>query len=156
MHPFSSELPFHICDWLIISLKDFCIVIRKWPTFLPSTSRVKVNNTLSDSCECRNCLRRGESLSPVSFARHISDALTDHKMNILLYADDLVIIENTRLNFQRKLGRLHQYCVKKCLSVNIKKSTILVTNSTKLTGSFRFSTDTLKEVDLLKDIGLQF
>ena len=38
MHPFSSELSFHIHNWLIINLKDFCIVIRKWPSFLPSTS----------------------------------------------------------------------------------------------------------------------
>ena len=38
MHLFSSELSFHIHNWLIINLKDFCIVIRKWPTFLPSTS----------------------------------------------------------------------------------------------------------------------
>ena len=39
MEPFLSELPYHIYDWLIISLKDFCIVIRKWPTFLlPSRS----------------------------------------------------------------------------------------------------------------------
>ena len=36
MEPFLSELPYHIYEWLIISLKDFCIVIRKWPTFLPS------------------------------------------------------------------------------------------------------------------------
>ena len=27
---------FHVHNWLIISLKDFCIVIRKWPTFWPS------------------------------------------------------------------------------------------------------------------------
>ena len=36
MNPPSSELPFHVRNWLIISLKDFCIVIRKWPTFLPA------------------------------------------------------------------------------------------------------------------------
>ena len=29
MEPFLSELPYHIHDWLIISLKDFCIVIRQ-------------------------------------------------------------------------------------------------------------------------------
>ena len=40
---------------------------------------------------------------------------------MLSYADDLVIIANTRLDLQRKLDRLHQYCIKKCLSVNIKK-----------------------------------
>ena len=38
MNPLSSELPFHVHNWLIISLKDFCIVIRKWPTFWPSRS----------------------------------------------------------------------------------------------------------------------
>ena len=27
-------------NWLIISLKDFCIVIRKWPTFWPSNSYI--------------------------------------------------------------------------------------------------------------------
>ena len=36
MNPLSSELPLHVHNWLIISLKDFCIVIRKWPTFWPS------------------------------------------------------------------------------------------------------------------------
>ena len=29
IHPFSSELAFHSHNWLIISFKDFCIVIRK-------------------------------------------------------------------------------------------------------------------------------
>ena len=37
--PFSLEWSFHIHNWLIISLEDFCIVtvIRNWPTFLPSS-----------------------------------------------------------------------------------------------------------------------
>ena len=37
MNPLSSELPFHVHNWLIISLQDFCIVIRKCPTFWSST-----------------------------------------------------------------------------------------------------------------------
>ena len=47
MEPFLSELPYHIYDWLIISLKDFCIVIRKWPTFLPSS--IKDEQSLYDN-----------------------------------------------------------------------------------------------------------
>ena len=45
MNPLSSELPFHVHKWLIISLQDFCIVIRKWPTFWPSilTRAVTIN-----------------------------------------------------------------------------------------------------------------
>ena len=38
MNPLSSELPFHVHNWLIISLEDFCIVIRKWPAFWPSST----------------------------------------------------------------------------------------------------------------------
>ena len=89
----------------------------------------------------------------------INDALndhTDHANNILLYADDLVIIANTRLDLQIKFNRLHQYCIKKYLSVNIKLSKILVNNSRKPTGSFRFSTDTLQEVDSFKYLGVTF
>ena len=37
MNPLSSELPFPVHNWLIISLNDFCIVIRKLPTFWPFT-----------------------------------------------------------------------------------------------------------------------
>ena len=42
MNPLSSELPFYVHNWLIISLKDFCVVIRKWPTFWPSTSGYEI------------------------------------------------------------------------------------------------------------------
>ena len=126
------------------------------------TSRVKVNNTLCDSFECRNGLRQGKSLSPVLFAMHvndINDALNDHtihKINILLYADDLVIIASNRLDLKRKLDRLHQYCIKNCLSVNIKTSKILVNNSRKPTESFRYSTDKLEEVDSFKYLEATF
>ena len=37
MNPLSPELPFHVHNWLIISLKDVGIVIRKWPNVWPST-----------------------------------------------------------------------------------------------------------------------
>ena len=46
MNPLSSELPFHVHNWLIISLKDFCIVIRKWPTFWPSRRKASVSEML--------------------------------------------------------------------------------------------------------------
>ena len=84
-----------------VSTKMIAMIIELYSTV---TSLVKVNNTLSDSFECRNGLRQGESLSPILFAMHfndINDALNDHadhKINILLYADDLVIIANTRLD----------------------------------------------------------
>ena len=47
MNPILSELSFHVHTWLIISLKDFCIVIRKWPTFWPS---MKQQTIIITSC----------------------------------------------------------------------------------------------------------
>ena len=59
----------------------------------------------------------------------INDALNDHtdpKINILLYADDLVIIASTRLDLQRKLDRLHQYCIKKNVRPSMYKFAALL------------------------------
>ena len=47
MNPLSSELPFHVTNWLIISLKYFCIVIRKWPTFWPSSLAAVLHHFLA-------------------------------------------------------------------------------------------------------------
>ena len=46
MNPLSSELLFYVHNCLIISLKDFCIVIRKWPTFLLSTANLSISGVL--------------------------------------------------------------------------------------------------------------
>ena len=142
------------------STKMIAVVIELYSII---TSRVTVNNTLCDSFECRNGLRQGESLSPVLFAMHvndINDALndhTDHKINILLYADDLVIIANTiGSTCKENLIDCISIELKKCLSVNIKKIKILVIHSRKPTDSFRFSTDTLEEVDSFKYLGVTF
>ena len=62
MEPFLSELPYHIYDWLIISLKNFCIVIRKWPTFLPSIHLLGISkdavrnaNHVEKICKAYSC-----------------------------------------------------------------------------------------------------
>ena len=60
MIPLSSELPFHVQNWLIISLKDVCIVGRKWPTFLPTSIESNHNACLDvstlDGRQCHNIL----------------------------------------------------------------------------------------------------
>ena len=55
MNPLSSELPFHVHNWLIISLKDFCIVDRKWLLFShlsknqePVTNAINMNWLTND------------------------------------------------------------------------------------------------------------
>ena len=53
MNPLSSELPFHIHNWLIISLKDLCFVIRKWLTFFAIYKNLK-----HDRPHCLWCLQK--------------------------------------------------------------------------------------------------
>ena len=56
MNPLSSELPFHfhVHNRLIISLKDFCIVIRKWPTFWQSNVYLNSNKRYFKSLQDHN------------------------------------------------------------------------------------------------------
>ena len=51
VNPLSSELPFHVLNWLIIKLKQFCIVIRKWPTFWPSIIIIACYNKIYTALE---------------------------------------------------------------------------------------------------------
>ena len=72
------------------------------------TSSVKINNMHTDSFTCTDGLRQGDSLSPVLFAmsindlsKRISEVDKDRNMDILLYADDLAILADSREMLQK-------------------------------------------------------
>ena len=71
MNPLSSELPFHVHNWLIISLKDFCIVIviEKWPTFWPPSLKLQTEQFV---------------MSQIDFGRELNQRIALHRK--LLYA----------------------------------------------------------------------
>ena len=52
-------------------------------------------------------------------------------IDILLYADDLAMLANSRKELQVKLNLLHLYCKDRNLHVNINKSNIMVFNAVK-------------------------
>ena len=62
--------------------------------------------------------------------------LFDKPLSHLLYADDLVLLSTSGVGLNKCLKEIHNYCEKWHLEVNIKKSKILVFNSTgkKLSG----------------------
>ena len=78
MNPLSSELPFHVHNWLIISLKDFCIVIRKWPSskillwitnFLNNRKqRVVVDGSFSNYADVASGVPQGTVLQGMLFS----------------------------------------------------------------------------------------
>ena len=75
-------------------------------------------------------------------------------IDILLYADDLAMLANSREELQDKLHLLHLYCKDRNLHVNINKSKIMVFNAVEDTRPFMYNDSKLDEVDSFKYLGM--
>ena len=126
-------------------------------------SCVKNSNMHSDWFKCIDGLRQGDGLSPILFAMSINDISkklsvvdSDRDMNILLYADDLVILAESREMLQKKLDVLYTYCSDNNLKVNINKSKVITFNSRKNIDMLLYNGCILQEVDKFKYLGMTF
>ena len=92
-------------------------------------------NSLSDLYICEVGLLQGEILSTFLFSiflndiemhsgENIQDGITLEQLQLylLLFADDAVLVSETREGLQRSLDKLHEYCFKWNLNVNIEKT----------------------------------
>ena len=105
-----------------------------------SQVRTKVfnNNEKSETFTCKLGVRQGECLSPFLFSKYVNDleshlagqgagvSIFDVKFLLLLYADDVVIFSNTPEGLQSQIDKLFVYCQRWKLSLNTKKSQIIV------------------------------
>lgn len=102
-------------------------------------SRVKFMGNVSSSFDCLLGVRQGESLSPLLFSMFINDmeselsnkgvegiTCDDLKLCMLLYADDSVILAESRDGLQEGLDCLYDYCQRWKLTVNTDKTKVLV------------------------------
>ena len=82
-----------------------------------------VNNTLSSSFPCNKGIRQGCNLSSLLFSLYISDleaylqsteagsiTLVNLKAQLLLFADDLVLLANSECGLQNYMYRLDEFC----------------------------------------------
>ena len=126
-------------------------------------SCVKNSNMHYDWFKCIDGLREGDGLSPILFALNINDLSkklsevdSDRNMSILLYADDLVILAESREMLQKKLDVLYTYCRDNNLKVNINKSNVIAFNSRKDIELLLYNGCILHQVDKLKYLGMTF
>ena len=101
-------------------------------------------------------LKQGCPLSPILFNIYISDlepylrdpgsdiTLHDTAISHFLYADDLVIIANSKEGLQKKLDGLGLFAKEKDLTVNKKKSQIIIFNKSGRRGKDIFTLDGIK------------
>ena len=102
-------------------------------------SRVKCQNSLSDSFTCNLGVRQGECLSPLLFSLFLNDiqetflakgvegiSIGDLKLCLLLYADDLILFASDAQKLQSSLDTLEQYCKRWKLTVNTSKTRVMI------------------------------
>ena len=120
-----------------------------------SSYRIKCNGEYSSAIPCKLGVKQGCNLSPLLFNLFINDihsifdptceavSVNENKFNSLSFADDLVLLSESRTGLQHCLDKLEKYCFDWGLKVNLSKTKVVVFNKsfTKSIKSLNFSID---------------
>ena len=100
---------------------------------------VKIGDKITEYFPQNRGVRQGCNLSPTLFNVYINElavqleqstapglTLLDKEIKFLLYADDLVLISPTAQGLQQHLDLLENYCQNWALTVNLKKTNIMI------------------------------
>ena len=98
-----------------------------------------MQNKMSDAYKCLLGVREGDRVSPSvcsMFLSDIEDIFIDNglsginvnmfKLFLILYADDIVIFANIKVELQLSLDALYEYCQRWKMSVHINKTKVIV------------------------------
>ena len=101
-------------------------------------SRIMLNEFETDYFDCPIGVKQGDCLSPTLFAIFINDLAEEIKasnvglnldpetcINILLYADDIVLLAKTEADLQFLLFLVENWCRNWRLEVNLTKSNVM-------------------------------
>ncbi len=107
--------------------------------YTESKCGVKINTKRTRYLSQERGVRQGCCLSPTLFNIYINElalslersaapglTLHDSEIKCLLYADDLVLLSPTQHGLQQNLDLLEQYCQTWALTVNLKKTNIMI------------------------------
>ena len=130
---------------------------------------VKVNDHTTEFFNYTKGVRQGCPLSPILFNIYVNDIFDlinnidepdvyldkEHKINALMYADDLILISETQEGLQKQIDKLSDFCEERKLDVNIKKTKIMIFNrgNKLLKTEFRIKNSVLENVKSFKYLG---
>ena len=115
-------------------------------------------------------VRQGCPLSPLLFALFVNDVVNclpslrgatakdNSKISHIMYADDLTLLSNKEEDLQHMLHSLGDYARKKELTVNVKKSQVMVFNKPRqsIETVFNLGLENLETVPEFKYLGMYF
>ena len=129
-------------------------------------SKIYINGTLSEQYPIKRGVAQGCKLSTILFNIYINSLLVElsQDTNIddenslslttaLCFADDLVILSPSPIKFQKNINKIEEWWDKNGVSVNLKKSKILVVNKSKEEKCFTFKGSKIDITDELKYLG---
>jgi len=134
-------------------------------------SCVRLGSILTDYFRVALGLRQGDSLSPILYAifldgliqmtREVPEGVRfgEHKMNILGFADDLVLIANSKEDLQKLLDRVYLYSCKWRFLFNCAKSKVLIFSNRRvhlISHPLYLGIDKLEQVKMFKYLGVWF
>lgn len=132
----------HSLMWSVLrklSLSSKMINILK-NMYAKAKAKVRTPMGATDSFDVDTGVLQGEILSPLLFnlfLNNLIDRLNDSNipgvyisssvfLHILLYADDAVILAESRIDLQKKLNLLEKFCFEFNLEVNINKTKVMI------------------------------
>ena len=135
-----------------------------------SKSCVKVNDKLTEFLPTRLGVKQGDNLSPNLFKLFINELpkylqnskdpviLNSKSVHCLMYADDVILLSTSASGLQDKLDTLDKFCNDWCLTVNTKKTKIMIFNKAGklLQQKFMLNENELECVKTYKYLGLMF
>ena len=131
---------------------------------------VKLHNGITDKFDLKKGIKQGDTLSPYLFNLYLNDindifvgqnskppSLMNSIIGCLLYADDLLILSETKDGLQHSLDKLYKYCHMWKLQINIQKTKVVIftTNKKKEVANFKFGDDSLTISDTYSYLGLK-
>jgi hypothetical protein len=73
---------------------------------------------------------------------------------LLLFADDLALTSESEVGLQQQLDTFQQFCVERGLTMNVKKTKVMVFNSVDPCQKFMFEGDIIERVQTFNYLGI--